>query len=245
MSTRHPAFWKIFFIILGVVTVGIICLFIAFFIFYSWQFKFGTRQKITEITQKFEEKFSSISDDTGAPDPVVQPELFIHENNPTYGTADAPITIISFSDFECPYSQEQQEVISYLMTTYQPVIRIVFKHMPLESIHEHAQSAALTSMCANEQGKFWEYADILFKTKQLDDTSLFNSAGQIGVDIQKFNTCFTNKTFKKVIDQDLLDSQTLKLRGTPTNIVNGEVIEGVKTKEQWDEIIVKHLNNAK
>ena len=148
----------------------------------------------------------------------------------------------AFIDFECPFCQANYPTIKGIIKKYDPAVNLVFKHLPLTSIHPRALDAALASTCANEQEKFWEYHDLLFETKQLDNASLFATANKLNLDKDKFSSCFTNKKYLTQINKDSKDAVAAKLRGTPTHIVNGEIIEGVKTTEEWDKIIIKHLN---
>jgi len=240
MEGRHAKFWKIFFSIVGTIIGGIIILFIGFFVYYTWQFKFGDTKDIAKLTQKFEEKFTTISKEA-APLFVEDQETYIQSHNPTQGSLSPQITIVSFIDFECPYCQEQYTTLKHLTEKYSPVVKFVFKQLPLTSIHPASYNAAIASTCAQEQNKFWEYHNDLFEKKILDDEGLYASAQNVGLHHELFDSCFKGQKYRNYITQDNDDAIAIGVRGTPTYIINNEVIEGVPTREEWDGLILKYL----
>jgi protein-disulfide isomerase len=172
---------------------------------------------------------------------VDQPEQYIHAANPTTGGENAPVQIIMFIDFECPYCQRSYPIVKELTQRYGDVIELIFKHFPLESIHPDALPAARGASCADDQGAFWPYYDVLFTSRQLDEASLLSHADTLGLDIQTFSTCLNSQKHEQEIEQDLLDGIDIGVRGTPTYVVNGIKIEGVLSKEIWDAVILEQL----
>lgn len=240
MEGRHSKFWKIFLSILGTIIGGITIIFIGFFIYYSWQFKFGNTEEIKQLTEEFEDKFSIISEES-APTLVENQDEYIRSHNPIQGAIEPQITIISFIDFECPYCQEQYPILKRVIEKYNPVVRLVFKQLPLTAIHPHSYNAAIASTCAQEQDKFWEYHDNLFENIVLDDSGLRTAAQNIGLNTELFDKCFNGQIYRKYIIQDNEDAITIGVRGTPTHLINNEIIEGVPTLEEWDTLILKYL----
>ena len=160
------------------------------------------------------------------------------------GDERAPITIVAFIDFECPYSQKGYSIFADVMRRYEPVARVVFKHMPVELLHPNARQASLAAACANAQGKFWEYYDLLFTERQLDTASLNTYATQLGLNGQQFSDCLVSAQFGNAVDQDFADGAALGVAGTPTYFVNGTKIEGVVGADVWDDVIVSQLQTA-
>lgn len=169
--------------------------------------------------------------------PLVRPE------NPTLGPVDAKVTIVEFADFQCPFCHDSYPVIRSLMVRYGDRVRFVYRHFPVSSIHEYAQSAAEASVCAAAQGKFWPYHDRLFQNQsQLDATNLERYAAQVGLDFDLFRTCLVAPTTRQIVAQDLADGQALGVAGTPTWFINGEKIEGSIPEDLFAGVIDKLLS---
>ena len=167
---------------------------------------------------------------------------FIRPNNPVFGKKDAPITILAFIDFECPYSSEAYADFKKIMSKYEPVIRVIFKNLPLINLHPDAMVAAEAGMCANEQNKFWPYYDLLFTKKDLENNPFVAYAEELGLNQDKFSICLGEEKYLPQITQDVSDAVSLGLRGTPTYFVNGAIIEGNITEADWDKVILQFLN---
>ncbi|MBT3539148.1 DsbA family protein [Candidatus Parcubacteria bacterium] len=240
MQEHLGKFWKIFMTILGIIIGGVMVIFIGFFVYYSWQFKFGNSESIGEITKEFESKFS-ITSENSAQVFIENPLDYVRSHNPMQGSVEPKITIISFIDFECPYCQEQYSILKKVSEKYNLISKFVFKQLPLPSIHPYSYHAAIASTCAQEQNKFWQYHDKLFESKKLDDDGLYTTAQDIGLNIELFNSCFKEEKHQKNITQDNDDAIEIGVRGTPTHIINNEIVEGVLSLEDWDSFIIKHL----
>src|SRR3989338_2987918 len=164
--------------------------------------------------------------------------ILIREGDPTLGPADAPVTIVEFGDFECPYCREAYPVIRTLAAEFGNKVRVVYPHFPVPEIHEQAVAAAEASMCANEQGKFWPYHDRLFQNQpRFDKDSLQQYAMQVGLDIEKFNTCFNSRQYKGIVERDMRDGKALGVRGTPTWFINGRKEEGAIPEDKFRDYI--------
>ena len=147
------------------------------------------------------------------------------------GPADSKVTMIEFSDFQCPYCKAFHATIRQALSEYGDKMFFVFKHFPLSNIHPQALPAALASECANEQGKFLPYADKLFE-KQADwgkakDTQLLKTyATQLGMNTSQFGNCLDSKKYQSKVDADLSEGQNFGISGTPDVFVNSQFQNG-------------------
>jgi protein-disulfide isomerase/uncharacterized membrane protein len=143
------------------------------------------------------------------------------------GRPDAPVTIVEFSDFQCPYCSRVVPSIDKVLETYGDQVRVVFRQFPLNSIHPMAQKAAEASLCANEQGKFWELHDAMFANqKALGVDQLKTSAAGLGVNADQFNTCLDGGKYAPKVAADLAEGSTAGVSGTPAMFVNGRFLSG-------------------
>jgi len=141
--------------------------------------------------------------------------------SPTKGKKDAKIQIVEFSDFQCPFCSRVAAPLKDLEAKYGDKMSVTFKHFPL-SFHKEAMPAAMASMCAHEQGKFWEYHDQLFANqKALATDNLKQYATTAGLDIAKYDACVASNKFQAQIDADMAEARDAQVRGTPTLFING------------------------
>ena len=160
---------------------------------------------------------------------------------PEMGPKDAPITMIVFSDYECPYCRKAEETVEQVLKTYQGKIRYVFRDYPLP-FHQNARPAAVAAACANEQGKYWEMNAKLFKGELTAD-GMKKMAGEIGLDAKKFADC-TAKNDQKPIEKDLADGGEVGVNGTPAFFINGRMLSGAQPFEAFKAIIDEELAAA-
>lgn len=138
------------------------------------------------------------------------------------GNPDAPITIVEFSDFQCPFCQRGGNTVKDLQRKYPNDVRIVFKHYPLP-FHQEAPAASRAAMAAGEQGKFWEFHNLVFDNqKALSRADLEKYAQQLKLNMPKFKEALDSGKYKKVVDDDLALGQEVTVQGTPTMFLNGE-----------------------
>lgn len=166
-------------------------------------------------------------------------EVPVSEDDAALGPADAPITIIEFADFQCPYCQRHaQETYPRLLEQYGDQIRFVYKDFPLSSIHPAAYSAAIAGTCALEQDKFWEYHDLLFSGRlELGRDNYLAYAAELGLDIDAFTTCFDEETYAQSVQEDYNFGTDLGVSSTPTFFVNGIAVVGAQPFSLFAEII--------
>lgn len=161
----------------------------------------------------------------------------IRPYSPVEGAADAPITIIEFSEFQCPFCGKAQPTITALKKRYGNKIRHVYKHLPL-GFHPQAVPAAYASMAAHEQGKFWEYAEKLWAQQNYLGDKLFVSvAKDIGLDMKKFEADRTSQKIADQLKQDQADAESVGARGTPFFSINGVAVSGAQPEENFVQLI--------
>lgn len=159
--------------------------------------------------------------------------------DPILGPENAPITIVEFSDFECPFCKKfARETVPALRRQYGDKIRWIFVNNPLQSIHPKAFDLALAGECAHEQGHFWEWYDVMFSDRFGTNDEAVEAAGRaIGVDEERFNACYLNADHAAEVAADLKEAQKFYILGTPTFFVNGQRLEGALPAEIFAEVI--------
>lgn len=167
----------------------------------------------------------------------------IPSHAPVLGPQDAKITIVEFSDFECPFCQAAFPTIRQLLNKYPNDIRLVYRHFPLRTIHPEAREFAHASMCANEQDLFWPFHDRLFTQQgEITSESLLKTAREVGLNPNSFLACQSSGNWYDEIDQDIADAVALGGRGTPTWVINGELVQGLLPLEVWEQIVQELLS---
>lgn len=229
-------------LVVTIISVGAL-IFGSMFVYYALQFKYGDAQDIERLAQNIQNSKFTVADSskvqrTEAEKPI---QDVIKTHNPTLGPSSAPVTVLAFIDFECPFCQASYPTFKNVMNTYKSGVKFVFKHMPLTTIHPNALAAAHASQCAHEQDRFWDYYDMLFTKKQFDIDSMTTIATQLGLNTDQFTGCIERQTYGREIQDDLLDGLDLGVRGTPTYFVNQTILEGVADKSTWDALILNEL----
>jgi len=165
---------------------------------------------------------------------------------PSKGPEYAPVTIVKFEDYQCPFCREVQPIFTELLSRYNSKIRLVHKDLPLDGIHPQARPAAEAARCADEQGKFWSYHDILYANSPgASQENLKSYAKEVGLDVNAFDRCLANGKFKAVVQRDLIDGAQLGVTGTPTFFINGREISGNQPLEIFGAIIDEELERTK
>lgn len=163
---------------------------------------------------------------------------------PSRGPANAPVTVIAWSDFECPFCSRAVPTLKTLEKEYEGKLRLAFKHQPLPN-HPHAKLAAAASLAAHEQGKFWEFHDLLFANqRQLDRESMEGYAKQVGLDVTRFKQALDSGKFDARIDEDSKEGTRVGAGGTPTFFVNGRPVVGAMPVDHFRRIIDEELKKA-
>jgi protein-disulfide isomerase len=179
-------------------------------------------------------------------------QVYLHEprlpvlgdnNAPFLGPMAAAITITEFSDFLCPYCRNSQAVIKQVLQSYKSEVRLVFKHLPLD-IHKEAFASARAAFCAGQQGAFWQYHDALFVSESFTPAAFNRKAAEQNLNIPDFKTCLTSNASRDAILKDTRDAKQFGIAGTPAFIVNGKLIRGAISFEEFKAIIERELKIA-
>ncbi|QQR47440.1 thioredoxin domain-containing protein [Myxococcus xanthus] len=166
------------------------------------------------------------------------------ENSPTHGSADALVTVVEFSDYECPFCSRANVTIEKLQEQYGKKLRVVMKQNPL-SFHPRAKPAAIAAMAAGEQGKYWEYHAKLFANqKKLDDASLEQYAKDLGLNLDKWKAELNNPKFQDIITRDQALAGQLGASGTPAFFINGRFLSGAQPIANFQALIDEELVKA-
>lgn len=150
-----------------------------------------------------------------------------NEGAPTAGKADAAVTLVEFSDFQCPFCARFVPTLKQIEANYGDRVKIVYRQYPIASLHPNAFKAAEASLCANEQGKFWQIHDLMFQEQaQLSVRELKVMANRLGMDQSKFDACLDSGRYAEQIQNDLAEGGRAGMTGTPALFVNGIEIPG-------------------
>ena len=170
------------------------------------------------------------------------PRANIDATGPSRGPADAPVVIISFSDFQCPFCKRVEPTVDAVLAKYPTQVRQVFRHLPLDALHPHARPAAIASVCAEQQGKFWEYRAKLFENQQaLGDEDLDKYATAVGLDTTAFKACQKSPEAAQRVQVDADVARTNGISGTPAFFINGILISGARPLEDFEKWIDREL----
>ncbi len=162
-------------------------------------------------------------------------------NSPVRGPADAKVTLVEFSDYQCPFSKQVQQTFTQLLAAFPKDLKHVYKNYPLP-FHQRALPAAKAALAAREQGKFWEMHDLLFQDqKKLEDADFMEYAKQLGLNLKKFEEDYKGDKVQKQIDEDLKDVASAEVRGTPTLFLNGKRVQD-RSVEAMKQTIEKILS---
>src|SRR6185295_9376207 len=164
-------------------------------------------------------------------------------DDPAIGPASAPVTLVEFSDFQCPFCQRVAPTLKQVKQKYGDKVRVVWKDFPLTQIHPQAFKAGEAGHCAAEQGKFWEYHDQLFANQQaLMPDDLKKYAAAVGMDGARFNSCLDMSKHAEVVRDGVAQGNRLGINSTPTVFVNGRRVSGAQPYEMFAAAIDEELS---
>lgn len=170
-----------------------------------------------------------------------EPRKQVEAKGPARGPDNARVTMVEFSDFQCPFCSRAHDTVEQVMQAYAGKVRLVFRQFPLD-IHKNAAKAAEAALCANEQGKFWEYHDVLFKNQQtLEVAQLKDHANAVGLDQVKFASCLDSSKFSKTVQDDMSAGQQVGVSGTPAFFINGVMLSGAMPFDEFKRVIDQEL----
>lgn len=177
------------------------------------------------------------------PEPVLQ-MVDVDPIGAYKGDKGATVTIIEFSDFQCPYCKQASHTISDLLPTYGDKVKLVFKHLPLP-IHPEAFKAAQASICALEQRRFWDYHDRLFAADDISAKQLTSIATDLGLNMSEFQSCLDSERGRAAVLEDIKASRRLGIQATPTFLINGRLFKGALSAEDLKLAIDKALQKSR
>ncbi len=170
------------------------------------------------------------------------PRAEVATNGPAIGPDGAPVTLVEFSDYQCPYCSRAEPTVQALLKEYAGKLRFVYKHFPLDSMHPLARPASIAAYCAGEQNKFWEYhAQLWVEPQQLDAAALTAKAKATQLDLAKFDACSKDPRATQAVDGDIAAARAAGVSSTPTFFVNGIRVKGAVPLEQFRTLIEKEL----
>ncbi len=179
--------------------------------------------------------------------PTAEPTPSVYDvsvdDDPAMGPEDAPIVMVEFSDFRCPYcARFQTQTLDPLLAQYEGQIRFVYRDFPVVG----GDRAAMAAECAQDQNVFWEYHDLLFENQSSlgTDDALIELAGQLDIDVSVFSTCLSNNTHQEEIQNDFNEGMSYGVRGTPAFFINGRPIVGAQPLASFQQVIDEELAAA-
>ncbi len=231
---RHPWHW----VALGLVILVAILFFIVSFLRSYAQIVRAQKEGVTTgLVTKAPESFGKAAETYGPQKQVSDGDFA------ALGPEDAAVTIVEFGDFECPYCGRNYPIFRWIKERYGDRVRLVYRHFPVATIHPNAAYAAEASECAREQGKFWQYHDVLYEHQDaLTKNDLLSYAGTVKLDMDKFQQCIASGRMQPRIRADVQAALQAGVSGTPTFFINGYRWEGFVSQQQWEQILENLLN---
>ncbi|MEJ2482667.1 MAG: thioredoxin domain-containing protein [Gemmatimonadota bacterium] len=194
---------------------------------------------------RYDSLISGLREDYEVVNYLEPPRFDVAATGPALGPETAPVTIVEFSDFECPFCLRIHPTLKQVMDEYDGRVRLVFRQFPLNNIHPHAQKAAEASLCADAQGKFWEMHDAMFENpRELAVEDLKTRATEIGLDRQEFEACLDSGKFSDEVLADLDAGRALGVTGTPALYINGRFLSGAQPYEVISRVIEDELRRG-
>jgi protein-disulfide isomerase len=164
------------------------------------------------------------------------------EDAPFKGPADAPVTIVEFSDFQCSYCKRVVDVLEQVLERYPDQVKLAFRDFPIVNIHPQAQRAAEAAHCAGEQGKFWEFHDLLFDKQEAIPTANFvDHAKTLGLDASTFQSCLDGRKYQAKVERNYAAGVKAGVSGTPAFFINGRLLSGAQPLEAFKALIDEEL----
>ena len=186
----------------------------------------------------FADKLTTSSLARGSVSSTAAQGVMATDDDPSLGSKDAPLTIVEFADFQCPYSAEESYLIRRLAAQFGDTVRVIYRDFPLSDIHPEAALAAEAGGCAHEQDAFWAYHDKLFANQSdLSRGALIAYAGEVGMSTQKFESCLNARRYKNEVAEDLAAGEAAGVYGTPTFFFNGQMVSGAVPEDTLNQII--------
>jgi len=179
------------------------------------------------------------------PPPVLRVDIKV-EGAPSKGKAKAPVTIVEFSDFHCPFCRRVLPTLDQIESRYGDKVRLVFRDFPIDNLHPGARKGHEAARCANEQGRFWPYHDKLFaNAPKASSEDLNGYAKEVGLDVAAFEQCLNSGKYRAAVQQDIEEGKRVGVTGTPAFFINGRLIAGAQPLNVFTRVIDDELARAK
>lgn len=176
-------------------------------------------------------------------DPPPPFRAHVDVNGPSLGAPGALVTIVEFEDFQCPFCKKAQATVQQLLARYKDKVRFVHRDFPLQPLHPTSLQAHEAGRCAEEQGKFWGYRELLYKNAPAAaPEQLINYASQLGMNLADFQKCLESEKFKVVVQKDEDEGERLGVQGTPAFFINGRLLSGAQPDIEFSRMIDEELN---
>lgn len=219
----HISAGKLFLWLIGLLFLVLIVWFMSRIGVYYLAIRRGDSNPI--LNQKLQMSVSKAIANTQV-DPEYSKHLVVADA-PTIGPASAPLVIVEFLDFDCPFSREAFASVRELQSRFGSQVRLIVRHFPLDDIHPTARLASQAAVCAHKSGKFWVYHDKLFTNQdQRSEEALLRMAVESGIDANRFKECLASKEIKDLVERDFNDGIRAGAVGTPTFFFNGTRVPG-------------------
>jgi protein-disulfide isomerase len=178
------------------------------------------------------------------PPPVFRAQVPV-EGAPFRGAATAPVTIVEFQDFHCPYCQRVQPTLTELLARYAGKVKLVYRDFPIDSLHPQSRKAHEAARCANDQGKFWAFHDLVYANPpNTSPEQLKGYAQAVGLDLPAFEQCLRSEKYKAAVEKDVETGVRLGVNATPTFFINGRLLSGAQPLEGFVKVIDDELARA-
>jgi predicted DsbA family dithiol-disulfide isomerase len=164
-------------------------------------------------------------------------------SSPVRGAAKPLVTIVEFSDFECPFCQQVQETLKQVGERYRDEVRFVFKHLPSEG-HRNSFPAARAAYCASEQNRFWQFHDAVFASRNLSPGVFDEIATRLGLGMEKFRSCLASERPRAAIVKDVEAAQRYRVDSTPSFLINGRLVKGALSFADFQNLIERELRQS-
>jgi protein-disulfide isomerase len=177
---------------------------------------------------------------------IEPPRIQVAAEGPSLGPAGAPVTIVEFSDYQCPFCKKAEPTVHEVAKRYPEQVRIVYRHFPLDNIHPEARPAAEAAACAEDQGKFWEFHALVFESSpKLGKDALRGLAERAKLDVAAFDACVAERRHRARVDADVEAGREAGVSGTPAFYVNGIPLSGARSVDEFVKLIDRELEQKK
>ena len=167
-------------------------------------------------------------------------------DGPARGASNAPITIVEFEDFQCPFCKRAQDTVEQVLARYKDRVRMIHRDLPLRTLHPASWKAHEAGRCAEDQGRFWEYRALLYKNAPAaSPQQLNNYASQAGLNVSDFTKCLDSGKFNAIVQKDEDEANRLGIQGTPFFFINGRLLSGAQPESEFVRIIEDELHKPR